>query len=71
MGEKSLSKNIILNHEAIISFIKEETPENFEVFFFQTWYHEDTEGMDDYIINDQIHFSHFFDMINEKHIKNN
>jgi len=27
--------------------------------------------MDDYIINDQIHFSHFFDMINEKHIKNN
>jgi hypothetical protein len=70
MGEKSLNKNIILNHEAIISFIKEETPENFKRFFFQTWYHEDTEGMDDYIIKEQIHFSHFFDMINEKYITN-
>jgi len=71
MGERSLSKNVILNHEAIISFIKEETTENFERFVFQTWYHEDTEGMSDFIIKEQIHFSHFFDMINEKHITNN
>jgi hypothetical protein len=68
MGEKSLNKNVILNHESIISFIKEGNSENFKRFTFQTWYHEDTPNMPDYIIKEQIHFSHFFDMINEKYI---
>ena len=68
MGKKSLDKNFILNHEAIISFLREFKPENFKRFYFQTWYHEDTEGLPDYIIKEQIHFSHFFDMIYEKHI---
>lgn len=68
MGKKSLDKNYILNHEAIISFLREHKPENFKRFYFQTWYHEDTEGIPDYIIKEQIHFSHFFDMIYEKYI---
>lgn len=68
LGEKSLNKEVILNHEAIISFMKEDKKEYFNTFFFQTWYHEDTTGLPDYIIKDQIHFSHFFDMIYKNYI---
>ena len=68
LGDISLEKNIILNHEAIISFIKEETPENFNNYRFQTWYHEDTLGMSEEITKHQVHFSDFFDLIYEKHI---
>lgn len=68
LGDKSLEKDTILNHEAIISFIKEETPENFNNFSFQTWYHEDTLGMSEDITKHQIHFSDFFDLIYEKYV---
>lgn len=68
LGQMSLNKDFILNHEAIISFMKESKKEYFNSFLFQTWYHEDTTGLPDYIIKEQIHFSHFFDMIFKNHI---
>lgn len=38
--------------------------------FVQTWYHEDTLGMPEHIIKNEIHFSDFFDLIYNKHIQN-
>jgi hypothetical protein len=63
LGNKSLDQNFILNHEAIISFMYEESKENFETFLFQTWYHADTPNLDEHTKNKMIHFSHFFDKI--------
>jgi hypothetical protein len=66
-GEKSLNKNYILNHEAIISYIKEKHPENFNSFNFDTWYHEDTNFNGGGNINNKVSFSHFFDLILNKY----
>ena len=63
LGNKSLDQNFILNHEAIMSFMHEESKENFETFLFQTWYHADTPNLDEHTKNKMIHFSHFFDKI--------
>jgi hypothetical protein len=63
LGKKSLDQNFILNHEAIMSFMYEESKENFETFLFQTWYHADTPNLDEHTKNKMIHFSHFFDKI--------
>lgn len=63
LGEKTLNSNFILNHEAIISFMYEMNKDNFETFFFQTWYHEDTPNLDQHTKENLIHFSHFFDKI--------
>lgn len=62
LAEISLSKNYILNHEAIIGYMKEKFPNNFKNFNFQTWYHEDFPGLGDQIKN-ITHFAHFFDFI--------
>jgi hypothetical protein len=67
MGEKCLNKNVIINHEAIISFIKEGNKNKFNSFTFQTWYHDDSEGIPEYLIKDKKQFCHFFDMIYEKY----
>lgn len=70
LGIESLNKEIILNHEAIISFIKESSPEYFKNFIFETWYHEDTLDMSENIIKNQTHFSDFFDFIYNQYIQN-
>jgi hypothetical protein len=62
IAEKSLNKNYILNHESLISYLKEKNPENFKSFNFQTWYHEDSVGIPNYI-KGMISFSSFFDFI--------
>lgn len=62
---KSLNKNVILNHEAIMSHIYENTQDNFRTFEFQTWYHDDfwrtTPEFNNNTIKDKIHFVHFFE----------
>lgn len=63
----SLDKNTILNHEAIIAFIRESYPDKFETFYFQTWYHEDSINVPD-AIKQQVHFCEFFDLIYEKYV---
>ena len=63
LGEKTLNSNFILNHESIISFMYETNRDNFETFFFQTWYHEDTPNLDSHTKENLVHFSHFFDKI--------
>jgi hypothetical protein len=68
LGIKSLNKEVILNHETIISFIKESSPDYFKNFLFETWYYEDTLGMPEHIIKYKIHFSDFFDLIYNKYI---
>jgi hypothetical protein len=62
-AHKSLDTNFILNHEAIISAIYESHPENFSNFLFQTWYHVDYPGLDDFSKEHLIHYSDFFDMV--------
>ena len=60
-----LSKDVILNHEAIMSTITHENKNNFETFEFVTWYHDDywskTPQFDVDSIKDLTHFVHFFD----------
>jgi hypothetical protein len=68
LGKISLDQEIILNHEAIISFMKESNKENFESFSFQTWYHEDTKNIPKKILENQIHFCHFFDLIFKRYV---
>jgi hypothetical protein len=67
LGEKSLDKNFILNHEPIISYIKEKTPENFKSFNFDTWYHEDSHNIPDYV-KGMVSFSNFFDLIYDNYV---
>lgn len=67
LAEISLSKDYILNHEAIIGYIKEKYPSNFKNYNFQTWYHEDFPGLGDSIKN-ITHFAHFFDFIFDNYV---
>lgn len=63
-GSESLSKNSILNHEAILSVIEAGNPEMFNSFIFDTWYHENTPNEEvQKLIKNQVHFTHFFDHI--------
>lgn len=60
-----LNKNVILNHESMMSNIYEKNKENFRTFFFETWYHDDywktTPYFDRESIKDRVHFVHFFE----------
>jgi len=62
---KVLEKNIILNHEAIMSYIVENNNGNFKTFRFDTWYHDDywktTPYFDRESIKNLVHFVHFFE----------
>ena len=66
-SEMSLSKDTILNHEAIMSTITNENKDRFSTFEFVTWYHDDywskTPRFDVDSIKDLVHFAHFFDKI--------
>ena len=35
MADKTLDKNVLLNHEAMISFLNNKNPEMFETFVFE------------------------------------
>jgi hypothetical protein len=65
MADKTLDKNVLLNHEAMISFLNNENPEMFETFVFDTWYHNDywkkTPQFDTDSIKNRVHFVHFFE----------
>lgn len=64
-GEKVLNKDVIINHEALISHIFEHNQEMFKTFTFETWYHDDfwktTPVFDNDSIRNKIHFVHFFE----------
>jgi hypothetical protein len=66
IGEKILNKNVIINHEAIASYIRHINPNNFESFKFDTWYHDDIDFMTEDMKNNLTHFCHFFDKILKK-----
>ncbi len=60
-----LGKNVILNHELIMSLIYEENKQKYKTFTFDTWYHEDyhksTPVFDDSCLKNTTHFVHFFE----------
>jgi hypothetical protein len=66
-SEMSLSKDTILNHEAIMATITNENKDRFSTFEFVTWYHDDYWSKTPYFdvdsIKDLVHFAHFFDKI--------
>jgi len=66
LGEYSLNKDIILNHESIMSYIVEMNIDKFETFTFNAWCHEDTPNLSDDLKYEKIHFVHFFDLILKK-----
>jgi hypothetical protein len=41
VGKICLDKNVILNHEAIMTKMKFENPDMYKTFVFNTWYHDD------------------------------
>lgn len=65
LSDLVLSKNYILNHEVLISFIVQDKPRNFKTFVFNTWYHDDywkkTPNFDTNSIKNLTHFVHLFD----------
>ena len=67
LAEKTLSKDSILNHEAMISYMVMENPEKFTTWQFDTWYHDDYWKKTPQFIVDSIknmrHFVHLFDKI--------
>lgn len=68
IGDKVINKNKIINHEAIMSYMRNENNDKFKSFVFNTWYHEDTYFITDDLKNNSIHFCHFFDEILTKYI---
>ena len=69
LGELSLSKDSILNHEAILTFMQNENSEKFKTWEFDTWYHDDywtkTPHFDVSSIKNMRHFVHLFDKVLE------
>lgn len=67
LSEKTLDKDSILNHEAIISYMVMDNPEKFTTWQFDTWYHDDywkkTPHFDVDSIKNIKHFVHLFDKI--------
>jgi hypothetical protein len=65
LADICLSKNAIINHEAMISVIVQKNEEIFKTFTFDTWYHDDfwltTPKFDRDYIKDKVHFVHFFE----------
>jgi hypothetical protein len=64
-GLISLNKNVILNHEQIMTLIEKENPQKYKTYKFDTWYHDDywktTPDFDNSIIENNTHFVHFFE----------
>lgn len=67
LTDKILSKNSILNHEAILTFMEMQSPEKFKTWEFDTWYHDDywkkTPVFDTESIKQLRHFVHFFEKV--------
>lgn len=67
LSELSLSKNSILNHEAIISYMVLENSNKFTTWEFDTWYHDDywkkTPQFNVEAIKGVRHFVHLFDKV--------
>lgn len=67
LSELSLSKDSILNHEAILTFMQIENNEKFQTWEFDTWYHDDywtkTPHFDVSSIKNIRHFVHLFDKV--------
>jgi hypothetical protein len=65
LGDHILNNDHIINHEAMISFIVQDKPENFKTFVFNTWYHDDywkkTPVFDNESIKNLTHFVHLFE----------
>lgn len=65
LAEICLSKNSIINHEAMISIIVQKNEDKFKTFTFDTWYHDDfwltTPNFDRDYIKNKVHFVHFFE----------
>ena len=65
VGKICLDKNIILNHESIMTKMNFENPDVYKTFVFNTWYHDDfmltTPVCDREAIKDMTHFVHFFE----------
>lgn len=67
LAELVLSKDSILNHEAMISYMVLENPDNFTTWEFDTWYHDDywkkTPQFNVESIKGVRHFVHLFDKV--------
>ena len=63
--DKSFEKDIIINHEAIMTVLVKNKPEMYEVFKFDTWYHNDFHFTSPDFplteLDNKIHFVHFFE----------
>lgn len=60
-----LKKEFLLNHEAIMSTISYDYPDDYETFTFNTWYHEDTKSpsVNEEFLKDKKSFYIFFEEI--------
>jgi hypothetical protein len=67
-AQVSLKKEYLFNHEAIMSAINLENKEDYRVFKFDTWYHEDTDmkSITPEFLKDKRSFYTFFEKIKEK-----
>jgi hypothetical protein len=65
IGNVVLDNESIINHEALISFLVQDKPDNFKTFVFNTWYHDDywkkTPVFDTNSIKNLTHFVHLFE----------
>jgi len=68
-AQMSLQKEFLLNHEAMMSTMVYDKPENYKSFKFNTWYHDDTHLTDtsitDEFLKGKISFYRFFEKIKE------
>lgn len=64
-SQKCLDKEFLLNHEAMMSTMSYDKPEDYQTFIFDTWYHEDTPdpGVDENFLKGKISFYTFFEKI--------
>lgn len=60
-----IKKEFLLNHEAIMSTMVYDKPENYQTFKFNTWYHEDTpdKSVTEEFLKDKVSFYTFFEEI--------
>jgi len=60
-----LNKEFLLNHEAMMSTMSYDKPEDYQTFIFNTWYHEDTPdiGVDENFLKEKTSFYTFFEKI--------
>ena len=62
-----LSKEFLLNHEAMMSTMVYDKPENYHSFKFNTWYHDDSNLTDKSVtpefLDGKISFYKFFEQL--------